>query len=307
MHKRIFANLGFLLQASGLLTLIPIGVGLYYNETSQIVPLFIVCVTFMAIGFLSNAFCERKDLDFKSASLLLLMAFMLLPLIGSVPYLYNDPFNSSNAFELFTNGYFESVSGFTTTGFSFISNLDALPRSILIYRSLTELMGGVGIVFLVLAFFQSKKAMGNLGNALGVDDLNGNLKKMFGSVLAIYGVYVAVFVVLFYALGFTDLLKTSSFVIDTLTGGFSPSIQEFSQYLLLVPKVLLIALMLIGSVNFAFNYYIFSLKPKKLLSSEVLAYFLIIAIANSGHLSFNSNRLYRFIVPCGKHGFFNRL
>ena len=220
MRKRIFANLGFLLQVSGLLTLIPVGIGLYYNETSQIIPLFIVCVAFMGSGFLSNALCERKDLDFKSSSLLLLTAFLILPLIGSIPYIYNDPFISANIFERVTNSLFESVSGFTTTGFSFITNPDVLPRSMLVYRSLTELMGGVGVVFLILAFFQSKKAMSNLGNTLGVDNLNGNLKKMFASVIGIYGAYIAVFMILFYAIGFTDVIKTGSFVIDTLTGGF---------------------------------------------------------------------------------------
>ncbi len=279
MRKRIFANLGFLLQVSGLLTLIPVGVGLYFNETAQIIPLFIVCVAFMGLGFLSNALCERKDLDFKSSSLLLLIAFLILPLIGSIPYVYNDPFSSANAFERVTNSIFESVSGFTTTGFSFISNPDVLSRSMLVYRSLTELMGGVGVVFLILAFFQSKKAMSNLGNTLGVDNLNGNLKKMFAYVLGIYGAYIAVFMGLFYGLGFTDPIKTGSFVIDTLTGGFSPSVQQFSQFLLFAPKVLIIILMLLGSVNFAFNYYLFTLKPKKMFSSEILGYFLIIAVA----------------------------
>jgi trk system potassium uptake protein TrkH len=279
MRKHVLANLGFLLQSSGLLTLIPIGIGLYFNETPQLVPLLLVCVAFLGSGFLLNALCERKDLDFKSSSMLLLAAFIILPLIGAIPYIYSDPFNSPNTLDRFTNGYFESASGFTTTGFSFITNPDALPRSMLVYRSLTELMGGVGVVFLILAFFQSKKAMSNLGNTLGIDNLNGNLKKMFFSVFAIYGCYIAVFIGLFYSLGFTDLIKTSSFTIDTLTGGFQPSAQEFGQYLFLGPKILIIILMFIGAVNFSFNYYLFTRKIKQVISAEVAMFLLIIAVA----------------------------
>ena len=277
MRRPILANLGFLLQIAGLLTILPIGIGLYFNETQQVIPLFLSCIAFMGFGFLLNALCERKELDFKSASILLLSAFIILPLIGAIPYVYNDPFNSANLIDRFTNSYFESVSGFTTTGFSFITNTDVLPRSMLVFRSLTELMGGIGVVFLILAFFQSRKSMSNLGNTMGIDNINGNYKKMFLYVFAIYSIYIAAFTAIFYTLGFTDLLKTGSFVIDTITGGFSPTTQQLQQYLFLTPKILIIILMTLGSINFAFNYHLFTGKLKKMLTKEVALFFLIIA------------------------------
>jgi trk system potassium uptake protein TrkH len=280
MSQRILANLGFLLQIAGLLTLFPIGIGLYFNETQQLIPLFMTCIAFLGCGFLFNSLCERKDLDFKSSSVLLFSAFIILPLIGAIPYIFSDPFNSPNLIDRFTNSYFESVSGFTTTGFSFITNTDALPSSLLVFRSLTELMGGVGVVFLILAFFQSKKSVTKLGSTLGVDNLNGNLKKTFFSVFAIYGVYIIAFTAIFYLIGFTNLLSTGTFVIDTLTGGFQPNAQQFQQYLLFVPKILIIILMLIGSVNFAFNYHLFTGKIKKMFSKEIGLFFLIITVAS---------------------------
>jgi trk system potassium uptake protein TrkH len=280
MSNRIFANLGFLLQIAGSLTIFPIGIGLYFNETQSLIPLFMACVSFLGAGFLLNALSERKDLDFKSSSILLVAAFIILPLIGAIPFAYSDPFNSPNAIERFSNSYFESVSGFTTTGFSFITNVDALPRSMLVYRSLTELMGGIGVVFLILAFFQSKKALNNLGSTLGIENLNGNWKKMFFSVFGIYSALIIIFTGFFYTLGFTDLTKTGSFVIDTLTGGFQPSSQQFQQYLLFTPKILIIILMVLGSVNFAFNYHLFTGKLKKMFSSEIAVFFIIIAVAS---------------------------
>jgi len=283
MSSRIFANLGFLLQIAGLLTILPIGIGLYFNEIESVISLFLVCVAFLGCGFLLNALCERKDLDFKSSNVLFLAAFIVMPLLGALPYVYSDPFNSVNLFDRFTNAYFESVSGFTTTGFSFVLNADVLPKSLLVYRSLTELMGGVGLVFLLLAFFQSRKAMGSFSNALGIDTLSSNLKRIFFSVFAIYGVYIIAFTIIFHSIGFTDWIKTGTFVIDTLTGGFAPSAQQFQQYLSFgsAPKICMIILMFLGSVNFAFNYHLFARKLKKVISAETALYFLIIAVGTA--------------------------
>jgi trk system potassium uptake protein len=280
MNQRILANLGFLLQTAGLLTLLPVAVGLVFNETQALIPLFITCITFLGAGFLLNALCERKDLNVKSSSLLLLLAFIILPLVGSIPYIFVDPFNSPNILDLLSNSYFESVSGFTTTGFSFIASTEALPRCILVFRSLTELMGGVGIVFLVLSFFQSRRALPKLGGVLGIENLNKNLKRMFVLVFAIYSVFILAFTLLFYAMGYSNVVATGAFVVDTITGGFSPDTQQFAQYLFVAPKILIIIMMLIGSVNFAFNYHLLTGKIKKVFSLEVGIYLSIIAAAS---------------------------
>lgn len=279
MSKRIFANLGFLLQISGILTLIPIGIGIYFGEINEIIPLFITCTAFLCIGFFCNSLCERKDLDLKSSSALLLLTFIILPLIGSIPYIYLNPFNSANTIDLVSNSYFESTSGFTTTGFSFITDSNTLPQSLLVFRSLTEIMGGIGIVFIILAFFQSKKSLLFLGNTVGIENTNGNYRKMFLWVFAIYGLAILASTGIYYALGFTDLIKTGTFVIDTLTGGFSPNEQQMAQYLFPVSKILMILLMTFGSINFAFNYNLFTGKLRKMFTKEVVLFFTIIAIA----------------------------
>jgi trk system potassium uptake protein TrkH len=143
-------------------------------------------------------------------------------------------------------------------------------------------MGGVGIVFLLLAFFQSRRAMSGFGDALGIEGISSsNLKRVFFSVFAIYGGYIIAFIIFFYTLGFTDLIKTGTFVIDTLTGGFAAPAQQFQQYLSLAPKILIIVLMFLGSVNFAFNYHLFTRKLKKVISPEIALYFIIIAVGTA--------------------------
>jgi trk system potassium uptake protein len=278
MSKRLFANLGFLLQISGLLTIFPIIIGLYFNESSAVISLFLACVAFLGSGFLLNALCVRKDLDFKGSNFLFLAAFIVLPLIGALPYLYLDPFGSASVLDKFTNSIFESVSGFTTTGFSFIASPEALPYSVLIYRSITELMGGIGLIFLLLAFFQSKRSLNKLSNSVGIDNVNGDLKKTYLSVFALYTACIVAFIGIFYALGFTNLLTTGTYVVDTLTGGFSPSAVQFEQYLSLAPKICTLILMIFGALNFGIIYNFFTGKLRNAFSWETVLFFIIIAL-----------------------------
>jgi trk system potassium uptake protein TrkH len=111
---------------------------------------------------------------------------------------------------------------------------------------------------------------------------------MFFFVLAIYGVYILVFTALFYLAGYRDLVVTGTFVIDMLTGGFSPNPVQFQQYLFFVPQILMILLMFLGAVNFAFNYHLLTGKIKKILSLEV-SVFLAIILAASITLVFAAN------------------
>jgi trk system potassium uptake protein TrkH len=278
MSKRpIFANLGFLLQISGLLTLVSVPVGLCLNETEASLSVLLASVTYLGCGFLLNAMCERRELYFESSCAFVLLAFVLMPLVGAVPYVYYDPFNSSGPLDRFTNAYFESISGFTTTGFSFIPNSDVLPRTILLYRSLTELIGGIGIVFLLLVFFQTEESMNSLNETLGIENIGGSLKKTYLSVFVIYVFYVAIFTLLFYLLGIHDVVKAVSSVIDVLTGGFQPSQSQWLQYQSMSMRISLIALMFVGSVNFGFNYHLMTRKLKDLATKELILYLIVLA------------------------------
>ncbi len=275
-RKPLFANLGFLLQISGLFALVSVPVGLYFNETEASVSVLLASVSYLGCGFLLNALCERKELSFKSSCTFILLAFVLMPLVGSVPYVYSDPFRSSNLLDRFTNAYFESVSGFTTTGLSFIPDSEILPRTILLYRSLTELMGGISIVFLLLVFFHTEESMSNLNKTLGIEDIGGSLKKTYFSVFLIYGVYIVIFTVVFYILGIYDVVKAVSFAIDILTGGFQPSQAQWHQFQSISMRLSLIVLMFVGSVNFGFNYNLMTYRLKELVTKELKLYLVVL-------------------------------
>jgi len=203
----------------------------------------------------------------------MLTTFVILPALLMIPFIWNNVFNSGNPFDLFTNAYFETVSGFTTTGFTFVTNPQTLPVSILFYRSLVEFIGGIGFVYIIAAFLYPKDAIDEYAESFGIDRLNPNLRKVFISVVLIYTIFVAIFTVIFYfAYSPNNLLVSSCTAIDVLTGGYALSMTGGIGLL----PISVLVLMVIGSLNFQFHYNLFRLKLRSLLTPEIKLYFIVL-------------------------------
>jgi trk system potassium uptake protein TrkH len=257
------------------MVLLAVFVGFYYNEIQATTGLLLTSVVFFCTGFVLNALCERKELDFKTSCTLVAVVFFLLGLIGSIPYMYLNVFPSESKTESFLNSFFESVSGFTTTGFSFISNIDSQPKSLIFYRSLTQWIGGIGIVFIILAFFYPENILDNLSKPLNFEKAGSTLKRTYFGVLTIYTVYAVIFVFIFHVLGF-DLITSASLTFSSIsTGGFSPTVN--AEKIFSYPtNIVVMVLMLIGATSFAIHYKIFSGKFKGAPYIELLVFILII-------------------------------
>ena len=266
--RKVVSNLGFLLQITGLLLILPIAIGLQNGEVQAVASLVATCFLSFGVGFVFNSFCERKELDENTSLWLMLFTFTILPLVLMVPYVWNNVFSSGNPFDLFTNAYFETVSGFTTTGFSFITNAEMLPLSLLFYRSLVEFIGGVGFIYILVAFLYPNYSLDVFAETFGVDKLSDNLKRVFLSVMAVYTLLVVVFTVIFYFVYRSNLVVASTAAIDVLTGGYQPNVTAgFGVF-----QISILVLMLLGSVNFSFHYNLFRLKWRSLLTAEIKLY-----------------------------------
>jgi trk system potassium uptake protein TrkH len=273
----VVSNLGFLLQITGLLLVLPIAIGLQNAEIQPVASITATCFLSFGVGFVLNSLCERKELDEKTSLWIMIIVFTILPMVLMIPYLWNDVFGSGNPIDLFTNAYFESVSGFTTTGFTLITNAASLPMSLLFYRSLVEFIGGIGFIYLLAAFLYPSRSLDAYAETFGVDKLSRNLKKVFLSVMLIYTLFVAIFTVIFYFLyqpnGSPDIIIASTSAIDVLTGGYQPNITAGIG----IFQISIIVLMLLGSFNFSFNYNLFRMKLRSALTPEIKLYLEIIA------------------------------
>ena len=124
--------------------LIPVIVQFVYN---QIDPSFfgssIVTIIFGALFFLSNLDHDKR-LNLQQAFLLTALSWLSIALFGSLPFVF------SNIEFSFTNAFFESMSGITTTGSTIIPNLESIPKGILLWRAIMQWLGGIGIVVMAI-------------------------------------------------------------------------------------------------------------------------------------------------------------
>ena len=273
--RKIIANMGFLLQVTGLLLILPVAIGLANDELQPVASIITTCFIAFGLGFAFNALAERKELDEKTSIWLMLLSFTVIPLILMIPYIWNNVFDSTNIIDLFSNAYFETVSGFTTTGFSFIQNPQTLAYSLLFYRSLIEFIGGVGFIFILIAFLYPKKHIENFLSSFGIEAIGSSLKKMLILIMVIYSLIVAIFMVIFFFTFSSNLILASTAAMDLLTGGYQPTIASGIGLF----QISVVVLMIIGGLSFRFHYNLFHLKVRELLTPEVKLYLLLIAVS----------------------------
>ena len=143
-YKTVFFTLGILQIILGIFMFIPVGVQFLYDEIdSSFFGSSIVTIIFGTLFFLSNL-DHNKKLNLQQAFLLTALSWLSIAIFGSLPFLFSS-INFS-----FTNAFFESMSGITTTGSTIISNLENMPRSILLWRALLQWLGGIGIIVMAI-------------------------------------------------------------------------------------------------------------------------------------------------------------
>ena len=143
-YKTVFFTLGILQIILGIFMLIPTIVQFFYQEIdSSFFGASIVTIIFGTLFFLSNLDHDKK-LNLQQAFLLTSLSWLSIAIFGSLPFIF-----SSVEFS-FTNAFFESMSGITTTGSTIISNLEDMPKAILLWRALLQWLGGIGIIVMAI-------------------------------------------------------------------------------------------------------------------------------------------------------------
>jgi trk system potassium uptake protein TrkH len=281
-YKPIIGNLGFLLQFAGILIIVPAVLGAVLGETSSAAGIFLSFGAMTFTGFVLNAYGEKTPMNLRQTSIVMVLSFVLLSLFGSLPFMYVNPFlkegniESINPLSLFVNGFFESASGFTTTGLSTIFHPEDLPESFVFYRAYILLIGGLSFVYLVMALFYPQRKLAAMKNMIeGAAILR--LNQLIITITVIFSLYSVVLILIIYLLGGIDLIYSASLIFAAITGGgFVPQ----STYLTVnnVTQLMpLIVGMIISALPFAFHYGVFSKQVKaRKVSLEIFVFTMII-------------------------------
>ncbi|HQH56367.1 MAG TPA: TrkH family potassium uptake protein [Candidatus Marinimicrobia bacterium] len=278
--RNIIAVLGNLFTILGLFFILPLLISLFQHDTATPAFLFSIAVA-TGVGLLMQI---RKPRNFNiqrwEAMVIVVIGWIGASVIGALPFYF------SGYFDGFINALFESVSGFTTTGASILNDIESLPISLLVWRTLTHWIGGMGIIILALVVLPAINISGrNLysfeSSSLANEQITPKIKDTARLLWTVYFILTVSETVLLLILGlpFFDAALTAMATIAT--GGFSPKNASIAAYNNVYVEIVVIIFMILSGINFTLYLRMFqSRKNWRDYSETVYIYFAIMAVAS---------------------------
>ncbi len=270
---------GIVLIITGLFMVIPLCISFFYSG-SDLVSFLITCLITLGAGFalvLPNIKRKKEDLRHRDGFFAVTSSWLLVALFGSLPYLLEGTFSS------FTDAFFEAMAGFTTTGASVLTDIEAQPQGILFWRSLTQWLGGMGIVLFSLAVLPMLGAGGmQLFKAevpeITVDKLRPRIVDTAKALWYIYTSLTALCALL-YLSGGMNLFDAVNHAFTTLaTGGFSTKNASMAFYDSAYIQFVATFFMFFAGVNYTLFFYAFKGKFGKFRENAEFRFYLSVTL-----------------------------
>ena len=265
-----YRNIGYLISVimmiEAALLVLPTVVSLIYGES--VMP-FLITIAVLLILSLPHVVFKPKKLELyaKDGFVCASGSWLILSLFGALPFVI------SGAIPNFANAFFETVSGFSTTGATILSEIESLPRGILLWRSFTHWIGGMGVIMLMLALTQSVGAQTiHVMRAEMPGPTKGKLvPKLRQTALILYGIYVGLSVLMVVTLLLCGLPLYDSLInmFSTAgTGGFSNLNDSIAGYNSPLVEWVIAVFMVIFGVNFNLYYFVLIRRFKEVVKNE---------------------------------------
>lgn len=270
--------LGYILKIEAILLLLPCAVGAIYRER-EILAYLIIAILCALFGILLSLHKPKSSIFYlKEGCAATALSWVFLSLFGCLPFVITGEIPS------FTDALFETISGFTTTGASILSDVEALSYCSLFWRSFTHWIGGMGVLVFLLAIIPlSGGSHINLMRAESPGPSVGKLvPKLRTTARILYVIYFALTVVevLLLLAGNMPLFDALTTSFGTAgTGGFGIKNDSLAGYSVYIQWVVTIFMILFG-VNFNAYYLILFRKFRKAFGMEEVRYYLIIIAAS---------------------------
>ncbi|MFH1835771.1 MAG: TrkH family potassium uptake protein [Methanobacteriota archaeon] len=246
-----------------IIMLIPILFTIYYSQDRSPLNLLFRSLVFtvpslvflMLYKYFKKFYVIDKQTQTKHALISVSIAWLVFAAVGSLPFMIRGTLNPVDAF-------FESMSGWSTTGMTMIEYPELLfggNEDILFYRSLTHLVGGVGIIALglMILIHSGTAAMTYYSSEVGSHRIKPGIKNTVYETWKIYLLYTLAGVVLFYLAGMTPFDALNHAFAAIATGGFSTHSKSIAYFDSAMIEVVAIFLMLMGSISFLVHYRFF--------------------------------------------------
>ena len=265
-YKTVFFTLGILQIILGIFMLIPVIVQFVYNEVdSSFFGASIVTIIFGTLFFLSNLDHDKK-LNLQQAFLLTALSWLSIAIFGSLPFVF-----SSIEFT-FTNAFFESMSGITTTGSTIISNLESIPKGILFWRAILQWLGGIGIIVMAITLMPIMNVGGmqlfQISNNDSSEKILPKSKEIALRLIYIYSGLTALCAVSYKILGMNIFDSLTHSMTTIATGGFSNYNESIGFFNSVSIEISAMIFIILGSIPFI-AYIKFLSGNKKIFISDI--------------------------------------
>ena len=265
-YKTVFFTLGILQIILGIFMLIPIFVQFFFKEIdSSFFGASIITIIFGTLFFLSNLDHDKK-LSLQQAFLLTALSWLSIAIFGSLPLIFSEV-NFS-----FTNAFFESMSGITTTGSTIIPNLEQMPKAILLWRAILQWLGGIGIIVMAITLMPIMNVGGmqlfKISNSDSSEKILPKSKEIALRLIYIYSGLTTLCAISYKILGMDTFDSITHSMTTIATGGFSnynDSIGFFNSFSIEISAMIFIIL---GSLPFI-AYIKFLNGDRKIFFSDI--------------------------------------
>ena len=272
--KLIFRILGFLLIVEGIAILIALLVALIYQgpDVPALLQSALIC---LVTGSISLFFFRKasKQMGKREGFVIVSLVWVVFSFFGSLPFIL------SGSIPDLTNAFFETMSGFTTTGSSILNDIEALPNGILFWRSMTQWLGGMGIIVLSLAILPIFGIGGMQLFAAEVpgpvaDKLSPRIQSTAKSLWGIYVLFTLIETILLWIGGMSLFDAVNHSFTTMATGGYSTKQASVAYWTSPYIQYVITIFMIIAGTNFTVSFLMLTGKFKKALDNEELKYYL---------------------------------
>ena len=304
MNRRmVLYMVGTVIKIEAALLVLPLIVSLIYKESCSVdflISIVVALVSGFALTLISRP--GSKVIYAKEGFVIVSLAWIALSAIGALPFYISGEIPS------YIDAFFETVSGFTTTGASIVNDVEAMSKGILFWRSFTHWVGGMGVLVFVMAVVPgvSDRSI-HILRAEAPGPVVGKLvPKMKETARILYIIYIAITVILIFLLlaGKMSLYDSIVHALATAgTGGYGikgDSIGSYSPYI----QWVLTIFMLIFGVNFNLYYLILMKKIKPVLRNEELIVYVVLIVASITAITLNVMPLFDGVGESIRHSAF---
>lgn len=281
-------------------------ISLQNNIDTGFYPLLLSFILTVIMGLFPLIFVGKSEqITNKEGYAIVVGSWILSSIVGTFPFML-----WGGEFDL-VNSWFESVSGYTTTGSTILRDVEALPRGLLFWRSSTHLLGGLGVVMFALvvlpALGKTKLTLSSVElSPLAKDNYRYRTQKMVEVLLVVYVGMVIAETILLKVAGMTWFDSINHSFSTIATGGFSTKNASVGHYGNLWVEIIITVFMLLSSIHFGIIFATLTGKANNLFRSEVSRYYIICLVAAGGiiALSLWINDLYPDYITALRYSMF---